>query len=120
MHNKSKDKSTDLALPASYAALDTPLYGFHLALQHSYILDSGTTQHVCNDRTRFLSFQLVNNDSILITGSSTVAIKGIGSIQITVQCDIGQRKLTLDNVAYIPSFTTNLVCYNKFHDKGVF
>ncbi len=26
----------------------------------------------------------------------------------------------LYNTVYIPAFTTNVVCYNQFHDKGIF
>ena len=41
----------------------------HFALVNSYILDSGATEHVCNDRSRFTTYRLAAEDDILEDGA---------------------------------------------------
>ena len=104
----------------------TLLNNVHLALIKSYILDSGVTEHVCNNQSRFINFTPTPSDKLLVTGTSTVYIKGHGTVSITIECERtestpdGQRTFQLYNVAFILSFTTNVVSYNRFHDKGIF
>ena len=52
------------------------LDSLYLALLKSYILDSGTTKHMYNNRLRFIEFTLVPSNKVLVIGSSTVYIKG--------------------------------------------
>jgi len=108
------------ALPA--VSLDN----IHLALIKSYILDSGVTDHVCNDRSRFIDFTPAPSDKLLVAGTTAVRIEGYRTVSITMECEKtestldGKRTFMLYNVVYIPSFTTSMVYYNRFHDKGIF
>ena len=93
------------------------------ALHNSYILDSGATDHVCNDRSRFIDFRPAKADDIMVAGNDLVQIKGWGTITITMDCEgtpTGKRTMELYNTAYIPSFTTNVVSYNRFYDRQMF
>jgi hypothetical protein len=104
--------------PQSYSA-----DGLHLALLNSYILDSGATEHVCNDRSRFIEFTPAAEDDILVAGNNPVKIEGYGTIKITLECEgtpDGKRPWLLYNVKYIPTFTTNTVSYNRFFDKQIY
>jgi hypothetical protein len=59
----------------------------------------------------------------MAAGANTVKIKGRGTVTITIDCDgtpTGQRTFNLYNTAHIPSFTSNLVSYNRFYDKHLF
>jgi hypothetical protein len=46
----------------------------HLVLRDSFILDSGATNHVCNDRRRFVDFKPAGREDFLIAGNSTVVV----------------------------------------------
>lgn len=89
------------------------------ALQKSWVLDSGASCHVCNDRSRFTSFKPIT-DSIR-TGDSQTVVSGIGEVRIR-----GKRPRTgetvvikLSNVLYSPNFLTNLVSLKLLRDHNV-
>jgi hypothetical protein len=94
-----------------------------LPLLKSFILDTGATSSICNDRARFTDFVPASVDDFFVAGNSTAQVLGYGTVKIWVKCRAtksGKRELTLKDVAYIPSFTTSVVCYNRFHDRGTF
>ena len=96
---------------------------FPTPLANSFILDSGATDHVCNNRARFHNYTKAGADDYIVAGANTVKIEGWGTVTITIECDetpIGQRTFDLYNIAHIPSFTSNLVLYNRFYDKHLF
>src|SRR5271167_738825 len=98
----------------------------HLALINSYILDSGATEHVCNDRSRFTTYRLAAEDDLLVAGTEAVRVEGWGDITITMDCEItpetptGKRPFVLYEVAHVSSFTANVVSYDRFYDKRIF
>ncbi|OJD23079.1 hypothetical protein ACJ73_05566 [Blastomyces percursus] len=54
-------------------------------LQHSTLLDSGSTEHVCNEISRFLNFQAASAGDFLLAGDSKVPILGYGDVDIGLQ-----------------------------------
>ena len=66
------------------------------------------------------------SDKLLVTGTTAVHVEGYGTVSITMECEKtestpdSKRTFMLYNTVYIPAFTTNVVCYNQFHDKGIF
>jgi hypothetical protein len=97
----------------------------HLVLRDSFILDSGATNHMCNDRRRFVDFKPAGREDFLIAGNSTVVVQGYGTVEVTLDCKVtkstptGKRKFLLKNTLYIPTFTTNIVSYNKLFDVEI-
>lgn len=89
------------------------------ALRDSVILDSATTVHVINDRTRFISDIRPASDQ-LYAGSGTKNIEGFGAAEVTVITPLGRQKIHLNEAAYVPGFHTNLVCMRRLIEKGVF
>ncbi len=89
------------------------------SLRDSFILDSGATIHVCNNRDRFKTFQSAGINDYLYAGDSTVAIEGVGDVDIQITTSDGVSTITLRNTAYVPQFHTNTVSLNKFIEKGV-
>lgn len=79
-----------------------------------------------NNRLRFINFILAPSNKLLIIGTTTVYIKGHRTASITIECKkIGsmldsKRTFILYNIAYIPSFITNVIYYNRFYNKGIF
>ena len=98
----------------------------HLALINSYILDSGATEHVCNDRSCFTTYRLAAEDDLLVVGIEAVRVEGWGDIIITMDCEITpeiptrKRPFVLYEVAHVLSFTANMVLYNRFYNKRIF
>jgi hypothetical protein len=81
--------------PIATALPATSLDNVHLALIKSYILDSGATEHVCNDRSRFIDFTPTPSDELLVAGTSAVRIEGHGTVSITMECE--RTELTPDS-----------------------
>lgn len=101
-------KEDSMANTKRNIATTTQDKGSH-ALQKSWVLDSGASCHICNERSRFTSFKPIT-DSIR-TGDSQTDVSGIGEVRIR-----GKRPRTgetvvikLSNVLYSPNFMTNLV-----------
>src|SRR5256885_611961 len=88
-------------------------------LRNSFILDSGATIHVCNNRMRFKTFRQTSSDDSLYAGNSIISIEGIGDVDIQVKTCDGMHTITLRNTAFVPQFHTNVVSLNKFVEKNV-
>jgi hypothetical protein len=89
------------------------------ALYNSFILDSGATTHICHTRERFINFRTASEP--LLAGGGIVMIEGWGDVNIEVQGqDNTYRTITLKSIAYIPSFTANIVSLKKVNKAGVY
>jgi hypothetical protein len=68
------------------------------------ITDSGANCHMFKDRDFFVSLHPASGKVIVGDGSTTLSIKGIG----TVQCKVGSHVLTIPNVRYIPDLSESI------------
>jgi Reverse transcriptase (RNA-dependent DNA polymerase) len=102
--------STDIAALNSAPALQD--------LRSRWVLDNASSMHVCNDRSRFLTF--TPTEASLKTGDSTTPVEGHGTVELCgVDPSTGQEKtITLSNALYSPGFHTNLVSYGALKKKG--
>jgi transposase InsO family protein len=90
------------------------------ALHDSFILDSASTIHVCNNRERFQSLRPATENDHLIAGASRVPIEGFGLIEITLKrTPTSTRKIKLAEVALVPSFHTNIVSMDRLMQRNV-
>ena len=72
-----------------------------------FIVDSGATDHMCNNKSLFINFTPINNPNSAVTlgdGNTTSPIKGKGTIAYEVQKNI----IHLHDVLYVPSLNVNL------------
>ena len=85
-----------------------------------WIVDSGATCHVCNDRSSFveLSFLQTPLDITLGDGHALKAI-GRGIVTLMLESDFSKRKCKLSDVLYVPELTYNLLSVSKAVEKGV-
>jgi hypothetical protein len=91
-------------------------------LNDSFILDSGATCHVCNDKSRFIDFRLSTADNVLYAGESVILIKGFGTFLVTVTTieEPTQYTLYLYNMVLISLFYTSIASLRLFMAKGVY
>lgn len=110
------------SLPLAFFANDTRAIaaseGEEEPLKDSWILDTGATCHICNDRQQFLTY--IPRKSTVKTGQTETPMIGYGQVKI-----IGRHPLTsatvpiiLDNVWYSPGFHTSLISLSVIEDKG--
>ena len=82
-----------------------------------WILDTGATCHVSNDRSLFTEFREVNDT--IRQGSVVSYAAGIGPVNLTVKTPKGPVQLTLKEVLYAPSFRLNILSYSTMHRHGL-
>ena len=112
-HKAGDAKST----PSSYSAMERSSYD----IINSWILDSGSNIHICNNSNRFRPTQSTTSEDYLVSGSTTYQIEAYGDVDITLTSPTGdKKKKTLYHVALVPSFFTNLVSYSKAMKAGIY
>lgn len=109
------DVSSDIpaTIPTNMAVKDAPL-----PLKDSWILDSGSTVHICNDKSRFISYQ-PRTDNV-VTGDAKTRVEGIGNVLIFGRDPAGNRiEITLRNTLYSPGFHVNIVALRLIRAQGL-
>lgn len=92
-------------------------YGY--SLRNSFLLDSGASIHVCNDRSRFRNLRAAELEEYLIAGSSVIQIEAFGLVEITLEGPNGPKTIVLEETALVSSFHTSVVSLNRFISKNV-
>ena len=88
-------------------------------LYNSFILDSGSNQHICHDKSRFKNYRPSHHS--IMAGGGNVEMLGYGEVDIVVQHPTeGDRKVTLKNVSYGPNFTGNIVSLRLANKAGIY
>jgi hypothetical protein len=89
------------------------------SLKNCFILDSGASTHVCNDISRFETYN-PSVTGVLHAGDTTMRIQGTGNVKIRPNCggESGNIVITLTNVAYVPGLHTNIVGARKLKQAG--
>ena len=91
-------------------------------LRDSFILDSGADTHVCNDTTRATGpIRLAPLGERLAAGNGWIPVTGYGEISVKAKAPAprNQQMVKLHNVAFIPSFFTNVVSLKKLIKGGI-
>lgn len=68
----------------------------------TWVLDSGATHHVSDDKELFVSLDMNITSSVNLPNGSTIKISGVGNIQIN-------EHILLRNFLFIPEFRLNLI-----------
>ncbi|CAD6501011.1 BgTH12-06711 [Blumeria graminis f. sp. triticale] len=82
-------------------------------LKNSFILDSGSDGHICNEFSRFSNY--FSKPSTAVAGSGQFDILGYGTVFMKISTGLFQ----LNNVAYIPSFHTSLASLTRLQSAGI-
>lgn len=87
------------------------------SLHDRWILDTGSSTHICNNRSLFVNF--TPDDIEVSTGDSTTKILGRGTVRLIGRHPVkGRMEITLSDTLYSPGFHTNLVSYAILRKKG--
>ena len=115
-HKSNTDKEIDGVFPVIKSNFSTHTF----ALQSSWILDHGSSTHVCNSsmKHRFIKDREGNGQN-LIAGTQILPIEAYGHIDIRYQAEGRIGKITLTNVSYVSQFMTNIVSGVILHTKGL-
>jgi hypothetical protein len=85
------------------------------SFQKAWHLDSGATDHICNDKGHLLDIRrLPKPIQVRIGDNSIVPVAGIG----TVLAASKNRRIQLTDILYVPAIGTNLLSVSKLTDKG--
>jgi hypothetical protein len=90
-----------------------------IEIKDTWILDSGSNLHICNDHKRFIFERMATEDDKFSAGKTEYSIEAYGSVNITVDTPNGSRTVKLLDVALAPGFLTNTASLDKFTSKGV-
>jgi hypothetical protein len=88
-------------------------------LKDAFILDSGTTTHICNDLSRLNGVRPPASGYYIWAGTTKVDIQGYGSALITTTGAQGEQTLRLDNVAFCPDFLCSLISFRLLRRQGI-
>ncbi|KAF7180240.1 hypothetical protein CNMCM7691_009407 [Aspergillus felis] len=89
-------------------------------LRDSWIVDSGADIHICNNRTRFLTYEPVE-DEYARFGATDVQILGYGKVELTAIGMNGKPHiLELSRVAYLPECHTSLLSTFQMMKHGFY
>lgn len=102
------------------ATLSTMGQGDEYVLARSFILDSGSDTHICNDQNRFTSYWEAPIGEELRIGDTCTEIEGYGTVPVYPEgINRSSWELVLQNVAYVAGFHTNIVSADQAEDADV-
>jgi hypothetical protein len=86
-------------------------------LKNSFLLDSASDIHVCNNFERFTTYHKIETEDYLLAGNTTGY--GIATVYSRTADDKDTRIINLHNAAYAPDFHTSLVSLRRAMENGV-
>jgi len=88
-------------------------------LKDAFILDSGSTTHICNNLSRLEDVRPPVMGDYIWAGNSRVWIKGYGAVKVTAEGSQGKQTIYLSNVAWCPDFLCSLVSFRLLRRQGI-
>ena len=117
--NKSSPSPSPTAELGTFSVVGAS-YSNTYHLQSSWIVDHGSSYHVCNKtmKDRFVK-EFDSKDDTLIAVLGNTNVVAYGGITLNVKTPTGKGVITITNVAYIPDFMVNVVSGSMLEDKGI-
>ncbi|CBF74296.1 uncharacterized protein ANIA_04289 [Aspergillus nidulans FGSC A4] len=112
---QNKETTVQHAMAAIMVGFSASEYSM---LKESFILDSGATVHICNDKTRFKKLKQ-EPAGYLRAGNAVVPIEGTGVGDISPNCrGTSNVMISLQETAYVPGFHTNIISASRMKRAG--
>jgi hypothetical protein len=99
---------------------------FHIAFtaheetrDRAWILDSGCTQHLTRNKRMFKTLEAVGSRKEIEFGNQqSLAVEGVGEVELRCVRADGEQVVTLKEVYYIPGVAENLFSVRRATEKG--
>jgi hypothetical protein len=79
-------------------------------------IDTGTTRHICADRSCFFSLQTAAGGSVLMGNGAATTVRGVGQVSLKLT---SVKILVLKDVLYVPTVTRNLLSGSMLCRQGI-
>lgn len=93
-------------------------FSSHDLQKSQWIVDSGSTEHMCKDRALFTSFSNISPKPVIVGNGAVIDAIGCGKMAVQVSNGSEWIETIIDNVLYVPELKTNLFSVNRATDKG--
>jgi transposase InsO family protein len=89
--------------------------------EQDWIIDSGASIHITTNKNVLRNFQVVKNRKVVTSDGTQVPIVGLGDLNIVLRNKFDGKQMTvaLKKVAYVPSFTVNLISIRALTEDDV-
>lgn len=88
-------------------------------LHAEWVIDTGTTDHMCNNLSIFTTHKPLNNYKIR-QASGQIAAEAVGTVKLDWKHPDGTtHTITMTDVLYVPELFTNLLSAMKMRSRGV-
>ncbi|KAM7459649.1 hypothetical protein LguiA_033944 [Lonicera macranthoides] len=88
---------------------------FNSLSQSDWILDSGSSNHICFKKEYFDSFKERANSSLTLPNGNKCTVVGVGTVRIKMFDGVER---TLGGVAYVPKLRKNIISISQLDSKG--
>jgi hypothetical protein len=88
-------------------------------LKDAFILDSGSTTHICNNLSRIKHLRPPAIGDYIWAGNTRVQIRGYGAVTIATEGTQGKQTLHLNHVAWCPDFLCSLISFRLLRRQGI-
>ncbi len=86
--------------------------------RNDWIIDSGASSHMCNDRAMFRDISNVA-DKVTLGDGSSLSVIGRGTVALNMlMTDVSARRCILKEVLYVPKLAFNLVSVSRATESG--
>jgi hypothetical protein len=84
------------------------------------ILDTGATDHLCNDASKFISFDPGSSHAVINTGAGPITVSQKGTIKVNIMRSDGSTNcLTFSNVLYAPQMFVSVLSHSVLRQKNL-
>jgi hypothetical protein len=84
------------------------------------ILDTGATDHLCNDASKFISIDPGSYHAVINTGAGPITVSQKGTINVDIMRSDGSTNcLTFSNVLYAPQMFVSVLSYSVLRQKNL-
>ena len=82
-------------------------------LKHGAIVDSGTSDHFCPDKSKFANLRQLEGQTIHTMHDGTIPVCGVGDVAIELSNGSGVTKCLLKDAIYAPEITFTLISVSR-------
>lgn len=87
-------------------------------LKEDWLLDSGASQHMSNNRNLFDKIVPVYNFTICLADGRVIKPSGKGNVTLIVKCNDGRKLLQVPNVLHAKELDKNLLSISRLAEEG--